>query len=330
MKIKKQERPINLITDLTSLELATSYYLTHFASGNSNTERAKRNDLSKFFGFACQAQGTTAPLFEQISQSLIERWIDDLLAAGEAQSTIGRRVATVKHFLSSCAPLYGTIDAGRRVRAPEAKKPAPRWLTREEITALRAAVSGLSDEFERARLRLCIELGLDVGLRVAEICNMRAAHLDLDHNMLVNFRRKGRKFDTKPINKTLRAAIDNYMPLREAYIRKHDRGWKLIARENQLMFPLIVSHWCAQSCSPDSWRMNPRTLRRIIAQTCARAGTPYVNPHRLRHSFCKILLDATHDLALVAQAACHSSVETTRRYVTANDEELKAAFEAIK
>lgn len=331
MKLKLLERNVNLITDLTTLELACSYYLTHWCAGNNNTRRAKQNDISKFFGFVCEVEQNDAPILEQVSKATIERWCDYLLKCGESTATVNRRIATIKHFCGWAARMWGIDNVGQNVHAVQAKESLPRWLDENEIKELRAALDTLPSGFDRERMRLCIDLGLDVGLRAAEICELRAAHLDLGRNLLVHFRRKGRKFDTKPLNARLRSVIDTYMPLRDEYLAHHDHGWrKSRSLENQLMYPLVVSHWCAQPCNPDSWRMNPRTLRRILSTICVKAGIEHINPHRLRHSFCKRLLEATKDLSLVAQAAGHGSIETTRRYVTSSENEMRNALECLK
>jgi integrase/recombinase XerD len=56
---------------------------------------------------------------------------------------------------------------------------------------------------------------------------------------------------------------------------------------------------------------------------------PDTTVHSLRHSFCKNLLDQGVDLTVVAQLARHESLDTTRRYVTPGERDLRLAVEKI-
>ena len=58
-------------------------------------------------------------------------------------------------------------------------------------------------------------------------------------------------------------------------------------------------------------------------------GLTDVTVHSLRHSFAKNLIDAGQSLQIVAQLAGHESLETTRRYVTPSEHDLRKALGGI-
>ncbi len=53
------------------------------------------------------------------------------------------------------------------------------------------------------------------------------------------------------------------------------------------------------------------------------------SPHKLRHTFCKNLIEAGVSLEKVAMLAGHENLETTRRYCSPSDHDLEAAVELI-
>ncbi|MGG0270553.1 tyrosine-type recombinase/integrase [Bacillus toyonensis] len=58
-------------------------------------------------------------------------------------------------------------------------------------------------------------------------------------------------------------------------------------------------------------------------------GLTDYSAHSLRHSFCRNLVDANQPLQIIAQLAGHESLETTRRYITPSEIDLRRAVESI-
>ncbi len=57
-----------------------------------------------------------------------------------------------------------------------------------------------------------------------------------------------------------------------------------------------------------------RQLRRLVARAGLEAGVERAHPHRFRHTYCSEHAEAGTDIAIVADMAGHSSVNTTRLY----------------
>src|SRR5664280_3360145 len=71
-------------------------------------------------------------------------------------------------------------------------------------------------------------------------------------------------------------------------------------------------------------------LRRIFRTHRARADTPRVRPHRLRHTFGTELATAGIDLLVLRELMGHASPETTARYVHLSAATLAAEYAAAR
>ena len=75
--------------------------------------------------------------------------------------------------------------------------------------------------------------------------------------------------------------------------------------------------------------MTPRGVESMFRKYVAHTELDEVTPHKLRHTFCKNLIDAGVSLEKVAMLAGHENLETTRRYCSPSNHDLEAAVELI-
>lgn len=73
--------------------------------------------------------------------------------------------------------------------------------------------------------------------------------------------------------------------------------------------------------------LRPSGLRQVFRRLSKRAGV-YCTPHILRRTFATMYLKAQGDVITLQMLMGHSSLETTRRYVTLTDEDLVTAHQA--
>ena len=314
-------------------------YLSYYASGEGHTARAKRYDLQYFLEHIAQSP-------ERINYVLVGEWtlqqtqsfVDHRLALGEAPSTVGRRLATVKHFGRTLAErVHGFINPAREARGPVQAVSRPHGLDADEIEALHWAAqpesSGKSDPFVAKRNQFLVEILLATGLRADEVRLLLIGQISEDLHWLKNVKTKGRKFRNVYMANDLQNTTREYLIAREQELLSRFPAYEALSPVQRSAFPVFVSFYQAQLSAPDSFGLSPKTVWRIIAQTGKRAQKNYVDllgnlhPHRLRHTFAHGLLDSSKDIRLVAQALGHSDVRTTMRYTERTEEEIARAIE---
>lgn len=74
--------------------------------------------------------------------------------------------------------------------------------------------------------------------------------------------------------------------------------------------------------------MTKRAAERMFKKYYRLSGVD-VTPHRLRHTFCKMLIDAGESLDRVAMLAGHENLNTTARYTKPGREDLEMAVEKL-
>lgn len=71
------------------------------------------------------------------------------------------------------------------------------------------------------------------------------------------------------------------------------------------------------------------SLRQSLEEACRKAKVKGVTPYVFRHQFATSVLEKTGNLRLVQQLLGHSNIQTTTRYATSLDHQLRTAVEAL-
>ena len=157
------------------------------------------------------------------------------------------------------------------------------------------------------RDHLIVLLGLRLGLRVSEICQLRVEHLDLDdpeRGTLLVSRAKGDKDRMLPVPRALVEPLGSWIADRR-------EGW---------LFP---SPYKAGA------HLSTRAVQYLIPNLAAAAEITRarITPHKLRHSFATNRLRRKVDIYRIQQLLGHARIETTAIYLHADPDELRAAVE---
>jgi integrase/recombinase XerC len=146
------------------------------------------------------------------------------------------------------------------------------------------------------------------GLRVSELCGLRAEDIDWSER-LVRVRGKGKKERLLPIGAPAWKAIQNY--------------WGALKHPPTGPAPVFFSE--TKNVAP----LRPLQLSRRLKQYLIMAGLdPALTPHKLRHSYATHLLDAGADLRSVQELLGHAHLVTTQVYTHVTTERLKKAYDA--
>jgi len=218
-----------------------------------------------------------------------------------------RKPSSVNNALDAIASFFSFAKKARLVqtdptegvkRLPE-QKPAPKWLSRRELGALIRAVQKYGNKKEQALVMLL----LHTGLRVSEAVSLKTTDVVIrDRSGHVVVRQgKGGKYREVPLNATVRRVLAEY----------------LADLKGEWVFP-----------GKNGGHLTVRAAQKALEKYGRLAGVE-VTPHRLRHTFCKMLVDAGEALDRVALLAGHENLNTTSRYTRPGRADLEAAVEKI-
>lgn len=184
--------------------------------------------------------------------------------------------------------------------APKAPKHQPRPLLDEHVHAL------LTRPQMRRRTRAMILLGLQAGLRVAEIASIRGDYFDHVGGVLI-ITGKGSKERDIPIHPDL-TDLAKVMPRRGR--------WFLSPTGN--------------ANGPAGSPILPRTISTTVSKVMRRAGLPpRFTAHSLRHTFATRLIRAGVGVEKVQKLLGHESLATTEVYVGLDFPQLRSAVNQL-
>lgn len=223
--------------------------------------------------------------------------------------------ATVRrHLMALRAYCRWGVEAGKierdptaRVKMPREESLSPGWLTKQEqYRLLREAERAVSAADTPARRRLAVRdwalvvFLLNTGLRIAEVCALTPEDVQMGERSgwVVVRGGKGSKNRRVPLNAEARRAL-------KAWLEEREGGVGTV------------------------FDLTPSGAYRRLAEMGRRAGVA-VHPHTLRHTLAKNLVDAGVGLHEVAALLGHSSLNTTRVYVTPGERDLERAMRMLE
>jgi integrase/recombinase XerD len=263
----------------------------------ANTLDAYRRDLADFAGHTDPAGADTAAIRAYLAASD---------AAGLAPSSQARRLSALRQFYGF---LYGEgirkDDPTLTLAAPRARRPLPKILSRADLDAMldTAARDGSP---EGRRLRLIVEMLYGAGLRVSELAGLPLAAVRGAEPFLL-VRGKGDKERLAPLNDATRAALEDYLTVRESFLPKGETA-------SRYLFP-------SRGKEPFLTR---RRFHQLLKDLALKAGLDpaKVSPHVLRHAFATHLVEGGADLRSVQTLLGHADIATTQIYTHVAREHL--------
>ena len=272
-----------------------------------NTVDAYRRDLADYAGFLAGRNVDLA----RADTGAVRAYLAKIDADGVKATTAARRLSTLRQF-------YGFLFAeGVReddptviVDAPKTGRPLPKSLSEDDVDALLEAAR--TDQTAEGRRTVCLlELLYATGMRVSELVTLPIAAVTRDDPFLL-IRGKGSKERIIPVGPAARAAIQDYLDVRD--------GFDPSGGESPFLFP---------SRGRDG-HLTRQRFAQILKDIAAMAGLDpaKVSPHVLRHAFASHLLANGADLRVVQQLLGHADITTTQIYTHIQEERLRALVAA--
>ena len=278
-------------------------FVRSLSSLSANTVDAYRRDVRDFVVWAERARlGGPA----EVDRLVLRRYLAYLGTRKMAKRSIARKAAALRRYFAWLTRT-GVLaaDPSGRLTAPRGEGRLPHVLKPAELAALLPEQPAAAGHPVDLRDRAVVELLYGSGLRVAELCGLRPADVDISRRQLRVWG-KGSKQRQLPMSESSADAA---------------HAWLKAGR------PALVTGDTPSDAlflNRRGRRLTPRDVRRILDR---RAVSP-THPHALRHTFATHLLDGGADLRAVQELLGHSDLATTQLYTHVSKERLRSVYEA--
>ena len=295
----------------------------NYLIANDKAPQTVRGYLSDLRMFERWFEQSTGEAFEPqaITPSDVRAYRDYLFVVKRRKAnTINRQLMSLRSYMAF-AVRQGMLEQNpvEAIKAVQQVSQAPRWLDKKEQYALQRAIE---KDLQIAQLRYpvrvytrkrdaaMVTLILHTGLRLSELLALRLADIELSERKgQLQVLGKGRKQRTIPLNAEARKAVQSWLQVRPE------------VAANDMVFLAL------EQTSEGS--MSSRSVQSAVRRLGQDAGLPELSPHALRHTFAKNLVDAGVSLEKVAALLGHSSLNTTRVYITPGQQDLERAVDQI-
>jgi integrase/recombinase XerC len=309
-------------------------YLRYNRNASAHTIRAYESDITRYLGWlAGERRRRIGELtLADLQPATIRAHVADLGRAGEARSTVARKISALRSFVRYLRR-EGHLDRDPTALtvAPRREQTLPVHLTEAEMIRLLETPSG-GDPLGR-RDRAILELVYASGLRLSELESLNLENVDLSGRML-RVLGKGGKERIVPFNRSAEFALRSWLKDRAQIVSarrssaappplRRARGAGLRAVAARAERPGNEALFVNYRGTRLTGRSVDRLLRRYVAQCSAQTG---VSPHALRHSFATHLLQRGADLRTIQMLLGHARLSTTQRYTHVNAAQLIDAY----
>ena len=270
-----------------------------------HTAEAYGRDLDQFERFVGEWLGREDWAWSDVDRLAIRSWLGDLDGRGRAESTVSRKLSTLRVFLGFLHRMgYLDENAARVVHRGSPGRTLPAFLSQSQVTTLFESMS--ESDLPSLRDRAILELLYSSGLRLSELHGLNVRDVDLEAGT-VRVLGKGRKERISPVGRKAAEAIRSYLDTDREIDGADPDTCLFVSRTGN--------------------RLSRRQIQRIVARWLASAtGGEALSPHALRHTFATHLLDEGADLLAVKELLGHASLSTTRIYTHTSRERLLETY----
>ncbi len=193
------------------------------------------------------------------------------------------------------------------IKKPKVYMPKADYLTFTELERIFQAEAQNAPKKAVDRNLLLLSLFTDLCLRVSEVINLKLEDVRLDTKE-VWITRKRSKVDNIPLNNDIVNKFLNWYDIRPEY------------KGNELTWVFLSSH---------GKQLKSRQVHYIVSQALQRANIVKrkQGPHLLRHSGASLKAQAGENIIMIQYLLGHENLNTTRRYLHFNWDDLKEMVE---
>jgi len=279
-------------------------YLQHEKKYSIHTVTAYVNDLLFFQEFLKINFDNDS--LEVVNYSMIRSWIVALVDSGISNSSVNRKIASLKSFYKfllktkqlESSPLlkHKSLKTPKKIQIPFSEKELDNVLNHIQYP----------EGFEGIRDKLVIDLFYTTGIRRTELIHLKMQNVDLSANTL------------KVLGKRNKERILPILPIIGKQIKSYlaERATIKDIKDSEYFFLLLKGV-----------KFNDSFVYRLINYYFSNVSEKVKkSPHILRHTFATHMLNNGADLNSVKELLGHSSLASTQVYTHSSLSELKKAY----
>ena len=204
--------------------------------------------------------------------------------------------ASIHQYDSALSSFYRYLIVQDLIEAnPMDKVDRPKIKDRELKYLRHKEVMQFIESLENPRDALLVRTIYATGMRVSEVCQMNAEHIDFEEGT-IRVRGQGGKIRMVFCDADTLAGIKEF----------------LNGRTNGSVFE-----------GRNGASLSPRTVQHIFSLY----APPGITPHKIRHSYASELYRRSHNIRVVQENLGHTSIKTTEIYVHTDIDERRRAYE---
>ena len=281
------------------------------------TVKGYLSDLNHFARWFEQTNGEALTV-QRITPTDVKEYKHFLLSVERRKAgTVNRRLAALAALCKWARQTKQITSAPtENIKGVAGVARGPKWLDKHEQHRL---IRAIENDLELAKQKYpkrwvtrrrdasLVLFLLHTGLRLSEAINLRMSDIQLSERkgsvMVQNG--KGNKQRSVPLNSDARKAIQEWLEVRP----QSDHLWMTVEGEHE--------------------SLSGRTVQRVLQRYAKAADVKELTPHVCRHTFAKNLVESEVGLEKVAALLGHSSLNTTRIYITPSERDLELAVEHL-
>jgi integrase/recombinase XerD len=237
----------------------------------------------------------------------IQNYLLQLKKLGRASSSITRSMVSIRSFYQFLVRERTLeLDPSLNMESPRLVKRLPKVLSIQEVETLLEAPETSTPYGMRDKAML--ELLYATGIRVSELVNLNAGHVNLGMGF-VRCIGKGSKERIIPLGRIAAKWLHEYLQIMR----------RQLLRESKLDDALFINHLGTRLTRQGFWKIIKKYGREahILKE---------ITPHTLRHSFATHLLDNGADLRAVQEMLGHADISTTQIYTHVSKTRMKEVY----
>lgn len=264
-----------------------------------HTTTAYRNDLIAFLYFTTEKYSQNDLL--RVKTPMIRSWMVYLKESGIANSSINRKLSTIRSFYRFCQR-NDLIDSDPTEKLVSLRKSRRLPSFAPQETMKKACQENTLETFESIRDKLVIDILYQTGMRLSELVSLKETDIDMSLNQ-IKVTGKGNKQRIIPFHNQMGNSI-------RAYIATKRKTF-------ELQEPILV-------VTDKGRKSYEKMIYRIVHKFLSAETTlGKASPHVLRHTFATHLLNNGANILAIKELLGHSSLAATQVYTHNTIEQLK-------